>query len=139
MGELVHLGGKRIFTLDEAQSVVPILRRITEKSIRKAETIIRSLEQSRGNKARRAALEARFNEIVEAWVKKVERLGAEAKGLWIVDFDSGVGYYCWQYGESSVQYFHGYADGFGGRVRIQRQRKTRIAPVSPLDDRPGQG
>ena len=47
------------------------------------------------------------------------RLGIEVKGLWLIDFDNGSGYYCWQYPEESLQYFHGYDDGFSGRVKLQ--------------------
>ena len=43
-------------------------------------------------------------------------MGLEIKGLWLVDFDSGAGYYCWKYPESSLGHFHGYDEGFSGRV-----------------------
>ena len=45
--------------------------------------------------------------------------GLEAKGLWLVDFDNGEGYYCWSYPESSITHYHGYDDGFAGRISIQ--------------------
>ena len=35
-----------------------------------------------------------------------------------VDFDSGEGYYCWRYPEAAVQHYHGYEDGFAGRMKI---------------------
>ena len=47
------------------------------------------------------------------------KMGIEVKGLWLIDFDNGSGYYCWQYPEESLQYFHGYEEGFGGRVKLQ--------------------
>ena len=28
-------------------------------------------------------------------------------------------YYCWKWPEEELAYFHGYEEGFGGRVRIQ--------------------
>ncbi len=46
-------------------------------------------------------------------------LGLEAKGLWLVDFDNGDGYYCWSYPEPAITHYHGYGDGFGGRISIQ--------------------
>jgi hypothetical protein len=36
-----------------------------------------------------------------------------------VDFDNGVGYYCWCYPEPGITHYHGYSDGFAGRVTIQ--------------------
>ena len=44
---------------------------------------------------------------------------SEIKGLWLVDFDSGAGYYCWKYPEPSLDYFHGYEEGFAGRLPLQ--------------------
>ena len=49
----------------------------------------------------------------------MEALGVEVKGLWRVDFDNGSGYYCWQWPEEQLEYFHDYEEGFEGRSRIQ--------------------
>jgi hypothetical protein len=49
----------------------------------------------------------------------MEALGLEIKGLWLVDFDNGSGYYCWRWPEPALEYFHGYEAGFAGRARIQ--------------------
>ena len=57
--------------------------------------------------------------VVERWAESAMGLGIDVKGVWLVDFDSGSGYYCWQFPEESLQYFHGYEDGFGGRVKLQ--------------------
>ena len=46
-------------------------------------------------------------------------LGLEIKGLWLVDFDSGAGYYCWKYPEPAIDHFHGYEEGFAGRLPLQ--------------------
>jgi hypothetical protein len=55
---------------------------------------------------------------VTAWAEAVQDLGAEAKGLWLVDFDAGNGYYCWKHPEATVSHYHGYDDGFAGRMKI---------------------
>ncbi len=57
--------------------------------------------------------------IVNAWAKEMNGLGLEIKGLWLVDFDNGSGYYCWKHPEPSLDYYHTYEEGFGGRIRIQ--------------------
>ncbi len=49
----------------------------------------------------------------------MEALGVEVKGLWLVDFDNGSGYYCWRWPERELAFFHGYDEGFAGRTRIQ--------------------
>jgi hypothetical protein len=48
----------------------------------------------------------------------VRALGVEVKGPWLVDFDNGHGYYCWQYPEASVAHYHDYDTGFAGRMKI---------------------
>ena len=52
------------------------------------------------------------------WTRDMEILGVVVKGLWLVDFDSGEGYYCWKYPEPAVSHYHGYDDGFPGRIKI---------------------
>jgi hypothetical protein len=49
----------------------------------------------------------------------MEALGLEVKGLWLVDFDNGSGYFCWKWPEEKLEFFHGYDEGFQGRTRIQ--------------------
>jgi hypothetical protein len=56
--------------------------------------------------------------VIERWTREMEALGAEVKGLWLIDFDSGAGYYCWRWPEPDF-FFHGYEEGFAGRVPIQ--------------------
>lgn len=59
-----------------------------------------------------------LRELLRQWTENVLELGVEVKGLWLVDFDSGSGYYCWRYPEPALEYFHTYEEGFGGRVAI---------------------
>ena len=37
-------------------------------------------------------------------------LGIDVKGLWLIDFDNGSGYYCWHYPEEGLQFFHTYEE-----------------------------
>ncbi len=45
-------------------------------------------------------------------------LGAEVKGLWLVDWDSGDGYFCWRFPEAALAFFHTYEEGFAGRLPV---------------------
>ena len=97
---------KKIFTLGEARDALPRVREITEEAVARYE--------SAGGEA-----EEQQQEIVGEWVRLITALGVEVKGLWLVDFDSGAGYYCWKYPELSLEYFHGYEEGFAGRLPLQ--------------------
>lgn len=66
----------------------------------------------------RARLSAEIEEAIRTWTEDVRAMGLEAKGLWLVDFDNGEGYYCWCYPETTIAHFHGYEEGFAGRMKI---------------------
>ena len=57
-------------------------------------------------------------EVVQEWAEELKTLGVEIKGLWLVDFDSGAGYYCWKYPEPALNHFHSYEEGFAGRLPL---------------------
>jgi hypothetical protein len=105
-------GAKKTFTYDEAAAMVPEVRRRTEDAVREVDAL--QAGETTGPEA-----QARAEEAVRRWMESMRELGIEVKGLWLIDFDNGSGYYCWQYPEPSLQYYHGYEDGFGGRMRIQ--------------------
>jgi hypothetical protein len=103
---------RKVFSYDEAVALMPQVRRLTEEAFRRVEALEARAPQA-GGAARDEA-----DQIVRGWAEALVRLGLEIKGLWLVDFDNGGGYYCWRYPEPALQYFHSYEDGFGGRIRI---------------------
>ena len=104
------LSERKIFSYAEAAALLPEVQRLTAYAFQKVE----DLREGAGAVAR-AEVEA----IVEAWAQAVRGRGIEVKGLWLVDFDNGSGYYCWRYPEDGLNYYHSYEDGFNGRMRIQ--------------------
>ena len=98
---------KRIFTYEEAAALLPEVQRLTDEAVE-------ALDQLADD-----ASSTEYQKIVSSWAESLMDMGIEVKGLWLVDFDSGGGYYCWQYPEPSLQHFHGYEEGFGGRVKLQ--------------------
>lgn len=122
LAEVIPLKGKRTFTYEEACRLLPIVRRLTADAIRKTEVVMQKLETLNKNTPERYDMELQLNSMIEEWVQKIERLGCEAKGLWLIDFDSGAGYFCWQFGESHITHFHGYAEGFASRRPLEFPR-----------------
>jgi hypothetical protein len=100
------LAQKTVFTYDQAAVLLPEIRELTEEAYLKVEAL--------GAKA-----DERAHRIVVAWAEAMVARGLEVKGLWLVDFDNGSGYYCWRYPEAGLHFYHSYEDGFGGRIRIQ--------------------
>lgn len=108
--ELVHAGPatKKTFSLEQARELLPRVKEIT------SDAVFRFARLGEG-----AETEEERQKIVREWAREILSLGAEIKGLWLVDFDSGAGYYCWKYPEPFLEYFHGYEEGFAGRLRLQ--------------------
>lgn len=94
---------KKTFTYEEASALLPEIQRITNEAVAEARALPDGAEEE-------------AKQLLAQWMEDIASLGVEVKGLWLVDFDCGSGYYCWQYPEPSLQYFHGYEEGFGGRV-----------------------
>lgn len=105
---------KKIFTYEQAAALLPEVQRITSAAVEEIENLTRI---DTGAEETSASL-ARYEEIVSRWAAAVLELGIEVKGLWLVDFDNGSGYYCWRYPEPGLQFFHEYETGFGGRVQL---------------------
>ncbi len=102
---------KKVFTYDEAVRLLPEVRRVTDEAYRAVESVSAAASTAEDAQAEVEALVGR-------WARDVMSLGLEVKGLWLVDFDNGSGYYCWQYPEEGLQFFHSYEEGFRGRTRI---------------------
>jgi hypothetical protein len=99
---------KKVFTLEEARSLLPKVKELT------SEAVFKFARLSEGEET-----EEERQGVVGEWAREILALGAEIKGLWLVDFDSGAGYYCWKYPEGGLEYFHGYEEGFAGRLPLQ--------------------
>lgn len=103
----------------ELEGILPFVYRITEeaqKELRLKVNRLEALPQKASERARQ--IETEIDELVENWEAKVKKLGGLPKGVWLADFDSGNGYYCWKFPETQIKFWHGYQDGFSGRVPL---------------------
>jgi hypothetical protein len=107
----------REWTLEGARAVLPDVRARTERAVDEVERWVLAREGAAA--AERARIDAAIQSRIERWTREMEALGAEVKGVWLVDFDTGSGYYCWRWPEPAIDHFHGYEEGFEGRSRIQ--------------------
>ncbi len=105
---------KRTFSFAEAAALLPEVRRLTEEAHTRVEALRARIE--RGEQPE--ALQAEADAVFQAWAEGMQQRGIEVKGLWLIDFDNGSGYYCCVWPETRLEYYHSYDDGFGGRMRI---------------------
>jgi hypothetical protein len=112
-------GERPVFTLEEARALLPRVKLVTADAVKRAESLSARLQAVPEGDPEKEALAASLRDVVDRWAQELQTLGAEPKGLWLVDFDNGVGYYCWRYPEPAITHYHGYSDGFAGRMTIQ--------------------
>ncbi|MHB1581739.1 MAG: DUF2203 family protein [Acidithiobacillus sp.] len=108
-------GQVRVFTLHEAEAIFPLVRFITAQAHDELTSVLESMRVSMENRAALIQHEGHYEEIVQRWINKMERLGVVVSGLWLVDFDTGDGYLCWRYPEVALGFYHGRDQGFGQR------------------------
>jgi hypothetical protein len=96
---------KKIFSYEDAIALLPEVQRLTREAVERVERLADDDP-------------AELERTVHDWATAVLSLGIEVKGLWLVDFDSGAGYYCWRWPEPGLEYYHGYDEGFSGRVKL---------------------
>jgi hypothetical protein len=96
---------RRIFTYEEATALLPEVQELTDEAARRVEEMD-SEDPSE------------YQQVISDWAEAVMARGIEVKGLWLIDFDNGAGYYCWKYPEPALEHFHGYDEGFAARVKL---------------------
>jgi hypothetical protein len=140
----------RTFTLDEAQSLLPVLESLLRTAI-SAKKIVEEAEHEQQALQQRVFLTGgMFLDVVPLAQKKAERAKAEQRakdavaeidsiGVQVKDLDIGLLDFpcevegqtillCWKLGEKSITHWHGTQEGFAGRKpideRIARAKKV---------------
>ena len=103
----------KLFTLEEALKVFPQVKTLTERAVVASTVLEAQLLALKDSSTRQRELETEYADLVRQWAREVLQLGCEVKGLWLVDFDNGEGYYCWTYPEDELDYFHDYTSEIG--------------------------
>jgi hypothetical protein len=109
---------KRAWSLETARAMLAEVRSCTERAVKEVDPLEADRERLAGT-PEGAEVEARLRGAVSRWIREMEALGVTVKGLWLVDFDSGSGCYCWRWPEEKLEFYHGRDEGYDNRVRIQ--------------------
>lgn len=108
-----------IFTYEEALDTFTRVRELTSAAVVQVQSMYSRVQSQEELERRREELDSASRQVVEEWMLEVESLGCEVKGLWLVDWDMGSGYYCWRWPEEALSHYHDYEEGFAGRVPLQ--------------------
>lgn len=110
-----ELGRVKRFTYAEACTLVPVLLRVTRKTQTQIKPLVRKIPYLSSSDELYLDTKRAYQSALQEWADKVIRLGCEVKGIWTVDMDCGYGYFCWQYPEEDIRYFHKYNEAFHKR------------------------
>jgi hypothetical protein len=135
------MNNEKLFSLAEANALIPHLELIVSRIQRLALRIRLEMEQLAPNSDQSAhdgtiaqllrlkpELQPLFTELSQC-VQEIEKLGGSFKGLdlGLVDFpakiDGETAELCWQYGEKEILYYHQRNEGFLGR-RLLKQSQS---------------
>ena len=127
---------QRLFTVDEANELLPALRPLVEQileNIRRlksaSESVIRKEQLDPEapdlmNRLREDGEITRLVAQVKQWVEAINGYGCICKGVehGLIDFPCMLGsevvFLCWQLGEPTVNHWHRIEDGFAGRKAL---------------------
>ncbi len=101
------------FTLAEANELLPLIRRISAKHdtvINRALANQRFLMVSGAPQIRVTECDNRVVAELQAWSRKIMKLGVRQFQGGAYGFDSGFGYWSWYTNEPSVTHFHDYME-----------------------------
>lgn len=137
----------KTFTLDEAQSLLPVLESLLKRAIdgkRAAEEVETGLSDlsrriylSGGMRvdlaavsSRRAEMESHLERVRES-ISEIDSIGVQVKDLdtGLLDFpfklDEDIVLLCWRLGESSIEHWHTVESGFQGRQPVDERFRRR--------------
>lgn len=100
--DITSINQKHTFGYVEAQRLLPVVRRITQEIVVRAEALALRYEALPEDHGSRRDVERELNELIIGWAAKIAKLGAEAKGLWLVDFDCGDAVYGWRFPDTEL-------------------------------------
>ncbi len=118
----------KIFSLAEANEIVPRVAHFTSDVVRDLERIRQEYKVDPGNPTT-SMPEAVLREVEEAlrsWCDRIIDLGAYPKGYFTVDFQSADPelLYCWSYGEDTIRFTHKVWENFSHRRPLAASLET---------------
>ena len=91
--------------MTEAQQLIPTVHERTSDTVARVGRLPLAVDKLPEGDPRRKGMLAGLDEVVAAWAHEMNALGDVVKGPWLVDFDNGYGYYCWQFQEKAIEHY----------------------------------
>jgi len=145
----------KTFTVDEAQSLLPVLESLLKRAIegrrsaQSAESVLNEVAQriyfvggmrvdTAGLARRRAEMESHLKRVRES-IAEIDAIGVQVQDLesGLLDFpcrlDDEIVLLCWRMGEPAIQHWHTVEAGFQGRQPLDERFRRREASGGRLN------
>lgn len=109
---------EKLFNLAEAKNLLPLVKSVTQKHQSELEPVQDRLNRMLSNDPRRNPIEQEYQQLVSRWKAKIEKLGANVRGLWVVEFNVGEGSISWRYPELGLSYFRQNGADLASRLKL---------------------
>jgi len=110
----------KFFNLDQANDLLPVVRKITHETYSKLDPLRRELRKMSIVDDMSPELESEYKRGVQDWIEKMNRLGVNPVTLGVVNFDTGDGYLNWKYPEMSLSFYHDYDSDYKERQSLEK-------------------
>ena len=112
-------GSTRVFSLAEANELVPVVTEFTAKVVEHLNEIRRryKIESEEATSSVPESVVKAIEQLLRKWSERILELGAHPKGYFTVDFQSMDPelLYCWSYGEDKIIFTHKVWENFSHR------------------------
>ena len=129
----------RYFSVAEAESLLPIIKKMLETGLETKHLIEKKVDSWRKvhkkiTPAEEAVIRGQVDFLasqLEEQLGKIAELGCVPKDLdmGLIDFPTRIngveGYLCWKAGEEHIAYWHGLTDGFPGRKLLPKKERKK--------------
>jgi len=116
----------KIFTLEEAEKMLPLIRRIVKDVVDSSKLLHENIQKSAlfpENQNLQEARESLSNQL-QSYINELNDLGVELKSIesGLIDFytkhEEQMLYLCWKFGEDKISFWHDLESGYSGRRKL---------------------
>ena len=124
MTDIPKIGRAQIFDLSEANQLLPVVIKITQRLHVKNFEIESRLKRLLMADPRRRHYQDEFKENITEWKTKMEGLGVVVNNLWQIQFNVGSGFLCWQFPELVIAHFLPEDKSWEERIKLKEYLET---------------
>lgn len=105
MRNVIPIHSHRTFSREEAESILPVVRRITGEAAAAVQEMNDRIKFIPADEPMHKRMRADIALAIRRWAIKVSNLGINPRGVWLVDFSAHEGWFSWRIGDENLSFF----------------------------------